>query len=680
MDIQLSISLLASDRQAALGRCLDSLRPLIMQVPSELIVVVTGKDEEVRRTAARYTSQVIPFTWCNDFSAARNAGLKAAKGEWFLYIDDDEWFEDTSEIRDFFLSGEYKAFGTAFYRQRNYHNWDGIHYSDSYVFRMARLEPGIMFKNPIHEELSPRQGDSKFFGSYVHHYGYVLDAGKAETGKTARNIPILLEDIRKNPSYIKNYIQLTQEYYVSRDWKEAEKYCRKGRRLCRGKCGARNYQRWLQVYLADILCKKGDARRAEQEILSMLRQEAPSELACLCLYSRLVELYTQLGENEKTILYGQKFEKLLDSMERSPQLWQEQSYGAVNEGRVKKPESLSLGRLRCAEAALKLGFSNEALYFLNRLPWADNGWMERYYPVFDQWMGQYAVPFSDVLKNIPCQDPYLLFQKASAPGQSTGPGGSAGIFKKCLEGTQSPYLREQIIKKALLSGMDLSALIEALNIDTWKAYILNITEQLPYHELLMTWDAAETLSRKKPLYGLCLEKLLREKKLIRGYLMGVELDEALSKYCQCILRFYKEQFREEMFREDRRNLLPDDCRFALFITEALKTDKGLPESIRLFRCSLQFCPAMTGVIKELIRQMKSRMDSPSPKAGEEFQSLAAQMKQGLLSLAEAGRYDEAMLLTEQLSPLLPEDLELLRIRQGILLEAVGNGAGAGPIF
>ena len=104
MNIQLSISLLASNRAASLERCLDSLRPLLMQVPSELIIVFTGTDEKVKEIASRYTDKVLPFTWCDNFSAARNVGLWAAKGEWFMYIDDDEWFEDVTEIRDFFLS------------------------------------------------------------------------------------------------------------------------------------------------------------------------------------------------------------------------------------------------------------------------------------------------------------------------------------------------------------------------------------------------------------------------------------------------------------------------------------------------------------------------------------------------------------------------------------------------
>ena len=58
MKIQLSISMLASDRSVSLERCLDSLQPLLMQVPSELIIVFTGTDERVREIAGRYTDKI----------------------------------------------------------------------------------------------------------------------------------------------------------------------------------------------------------------------------------------------------------------------------------------------------------------------------------------------------------------------------------------------------------------------------------------------------------------------------------------------------------------------------------------------------------------------------------------------------------------------------------------------
>ena len=79
MDIILTISLLASNRRESLERCLDSLKPLLVKIPSELIIVFTGTDEKVLKIAQKYTPQIITFEWCNDFSAARNISLKAAQ-------------------------------------------------------------------------------------------------------------------------------------------------------------------------------------------------------------------------------------------------------------------------------------------------------------------------------------------------------------------------------------------------------------------------------------------------------------------------------------------------------------------------------------------------------------------------------------------------------------------------
>ncbi len=76
-------------------RCLQSLDHLMQEVPSELILTDTGCSPEVRDLIENYTDHIINFTWCQDFSAARNVGLQEAKGQWFLYLDDDEWFENT---------------------------------------------------------------------------------------------------------------------------------------------------------------------------------------------------------------------------------------------------------------------------------------------------------------------------------------------------------------------------------------------------------------------------------------------------------------------------------------------------------------------------------------------------------------------------------------------------------
>ena len=90
--VLLTISLLVSGREETTIKCLDSLTPIMQEIPSELILVDTGCSQELKAKLQEYTQQIIPFTWCNDFSKARNAGLERANGEWFLYLDDDEWF------------------------------------------------------------------------------------------------------------------------------------------------------------------------------------------------------------------------------------------------------------------------------------------------------------------------------------------------------------------------------------------------------------------------------------------------------------------------------------------------------------------------------------------------------------------------------------------------------------
>ena len=101
MNPVLSISMLVSRNRDTLEKCLQSLQPFFDELQAELVVVDTGAPKEAIELVKKYTDQIVSFAWCNDFSAARNAGLKVCTGEWFLYVDDDEWFEDVGEIMDF---------------------------------------------------------------------------------------------------------------------------------------------------------------------------------------------------------------------------------------------------------------------------------------------------------------------------------------------------------------------------------------------------------------------------------------------------------------------------------------------------------------------------------------------------------------------------------------------------
>ena len=72
------------DRMAAL---IDLCSPIVGQT----VVVVDDRTRESDvRLIESWGAQIVPFTWCDDFAAARNAALPHATGDWILHLDPDE--------------------------------------------------------------------------------------------------------------------------------------------------------------------------------------------------------------------------------------------------------------------------------------------------------------------------------------------------------------------------------------------------------------------------------------------------------------------------------------------------------------------------------------------------------------------------------------------------------------
>lgn len=210
--ILLSIALLASNRKDTIQKCLDSLTPIREAISCELIILDTGCDADVREILDAYGDTVAEFTWMNDFSAARNETLKYAHGEWYMYLDDDEWFVDAKEMIDFFTSGNYKKFGYASYIQRNFLDMDATQYTDAWVSRMSRRSQDLHFESKIHEYMAPMDGDCIGLKAIVHHFGYAYETQEKLWAHYERNRVLLLEMIEAEPDNLRWRSQLAQEY------------------------------------------------------------------------------------------------------------------------------------------------------------------------------------------------------------------------------------------------------------------------------------------------------------------------------------------------------------------------------------------------------------------------------------------------------------------------------------
>lgn len=220
----LSISILCSGRPET-KKCLDSLKTLRKKLPCELILVDTGCTIEKKGLLCAYADRIVPFVWCDDFAKARNAGLETARGEWFMYIDDDEWFLDTQEIEQFFLSGEYKNYRSANYVVRNYLDKEGYTYEDSWAQRLVQRTAQTRFYGIIHEALKPMQIPQKSLSSTAEHYGYIYRTKEEEENHTRRNRTLLLKALSEQEDDIRIWTHLAWQYLADKEYETLRDFC-----------------------------------------------------------------------------------------------------------------------------------------------------------------------------------------------------------------------------------------------------------------------------------------------------------------------------------------------------------------------------------------------------------------------------------------------------------------------
>ncbi|MDR0919818.1 MAG: glycosyltransferase, partial [Oscillospiraceae bacterium] len=227
-ETMLTIGMIVKNEEKTLEQCLESLSSLRKNVKCELIIVDTGSTDRTLEIAEQYADEVRHFKWINDFSAARNESLRDAKGDWFMFIDGDEIFENTDEIEEFFTTSQNIHYNFGSYIQRNYSSETA--YSDFAAPRMSRILENTKFTKSIHESL-PLTPPVIYFKDYVHHRGY---QGKQIHRKNSRNISSLHIEHAKDPNNILVVLQLS-EAYMTVDYAVAKEYLELGLKLSQEK-------------------------------------------------------------------------------------------------------------------------------------------------------------------------------------------------------------------------------------------------------------------------------------------------------------------------------------------------------------------------------------------------------------------------------------------------------------
>ena len=194
----LTVSIITRDEERFIAACLKSVEGVADQV----VVLDTGSTDRTVEIARSLGAEVHSFTWCDDFSAARNAALEHARGDWVLSLDADE--ELVSKTRDR-LNAALADETVIAYRlplADAGKEKEGFHH----VPRLFRNAPGVHFSGRIHEHafgsleaLQQEFGMQNALGkAQLLHHGYT-DQMVKERGKVGRNLKLLESALEENP-------------------------------------------------------------------------------------------------------------------------------------------------------------------------------------------------------------------------------------------------------------------------------------------------------------------------------------------------------------------------------------------------------------------------------------------------------------------------------------------------
>lgn len=644
----LSISMLCNGgHKKEAQKCLDSLMTIMNRLDSELIIVDTGCDKEMKSLISSYADKVIPFEWCDDFAKARNAGLRECRGKWFMYVDDDEWFDNTDELVSFFTSGEYRKYHHADYIQRNYIDSDGKNYDNFWVGRLTEIMDDTHFEGLIHEYLVPLTGEVASIHSFVHHYGYVYKDKQEHMAKARRNIKPLLIMLEKDPNNLHWYSQLVQEYMAAGQSSNLSDFCDNLiKQLDKiddpdvNKIRADFY--YGKLYALNDFC---DYDKTIEDFNTFRKDRRNNDICMAGLYILAVIAYFEKRDYSDVINYGHKYLDLYDKWKKYDDMSERiHKYGSLTTKYVFSVRNVIYITGSVISAGIKEKETDELFRYFDLLSdlrddgsqyafvWGDIleaftefDYDQRFVEIADKFLSydELSSEISAKAKEIESNDKYnqKTERLIKVFGQTKN---SRNYYLDYLRlkyqaeyGTDRQTLLDQY--KALIlntndffnldksvwyiaseKNIDLSAVFKSISLKKW----YDVTDTyFDKHTEAQTEDVRRmmsTLANDDDIRFRFFRLKQREKELI-----WQKNSNGIIDYARECVDFYKNIYSQKQFEADRlSSMLPAQCQMSVKLLSAVK-EKGYSErNKKLSECIGIYLP-FAPLIKELIEKNKA---------------------------------------------------------------------------
>jgi GT2 family glycosyltransferase/tetratricopeptide (TPR) repeat protein len=225
-EIQVSLCMIARDNARTIGASLESVRPWV----DEMIVVDTGSKDETAEIAGNLGARVHHFTWCDDFSAARNESIKHARGKWIFWMDSDDTIDATNGRKLRELAERKSGDSLLGYVMQVHCPGAGADGTDVTVvdhLKLFRNLPELRFDGRIHEQILPAvrraNGSVAFTDIYVTHSGYD-HSPEGQKRKLERDLRLLHLEFKERPDHPFTLFNLGMTYTDVGRYEEAAYY------------------------------------------------------------------------------------------------------------------------------------------------------------------------------------------------------------------------------------------------------------------------------------------------------------------------------------------------------------------------------------------------------------------------------------------------------------------------
>jgi len=693
--MKLSIAMMVKNEERYLDICLSSLKPIMDNIKTELIIVDTGSEDKTVEIAKKYTDKIYFHKWNNDFASMRNQTISYATGEWILILDGDEVFENTEKLVEFLKSSISKQYNTGSITIRNI-TTDAGELGDVYfgAMRLFRNKKGLRYKGAIHEQPQYREPIYNTDVT-VSHYGYFSGDKDLMELKFTRNVKILNKELEKDPNNIYYWYQLSTSYGMHKDYERSLEANVTAYTIAKeNNISLRNHM-YIYTHLA----------------LAYFWNEKYTELETICLEAlsnggKYIDLYFFLGKAQKQLAKSSEaiknYKKYLKALkeDKNEQTISDISVPSMTIGLYEeayldlcilhqeignKEEALKYAKKIEQGSILKkvlpflvklyidLQKYDELVKVYSKIPKTDESALNDFriylennmYTLEDDKKGTLIELFSTG------DSKYSLLNKVRLSIKNNNEILSRELIKKIkeIEVGNLPLFYADLTYFCLENQYNLGSLLRNSREDVIESHIYYLNNQYKdLDEIILTYltSGQERIS----LADYRIDKILAKNYLFRADSTDKDFKNIANRYIADSIYYITQVYSKKILDNELIYDVKDsEDAFLVYIYLANKyMENNMDQYARYLKKALATYPEMTGVIEVLLEEAKKK---PSADKNQELEIYKKRIKDEIRTLIEKGEVDVVSKLIERYESMIKEDVEIYSMK-AVMLMIQGN--------